>query len=115
MSQDHAYALPVGYRLEEYRIERVLGIRGTQIPQIIVPRDAANNGPRALAARLRDTYLKNLKITAERFKPKVAGLRDSRAFRAGAAVTEWDVAVMVSFHPLSVAPLLRVHGHCFLV
>ena len=26
--QDHAYALPVGYRLEEYRIERVLGSGG---------------------------------------------------------------------------------------
>ena len=28
MSQDHAYALPVGYMLEEYRIERVLGSGG---------------------------------------------------------------------------------------
>ena len=28
MSQDHAYALPVGYMLEEYRIERMLGSGG---------------------------------------------------------------------------------------
>ena len=28
MSQDHAYALPAGYRLEEYRIEGVLGSGG---------------------------------------------------------------------------------------
>ena len=28
MSQDHAYALPACYMLEEYRIERVLGSGG---------------------------------------------------------------------------------------
>ena len=28
MSQDHAYALPAGYMLEEYRIERMLGSGG---------------------------------------------------------------------------------------
>lgn len=28
MSQDHAYALPVGYMLEEYRIEGMLGRGG---------------------------------------------------------------------------------------
>ena len=61
MSQDHAYALPAGYMLEEYRIEGMLGSGGFGITYLA-----------------HDTHL-NKRVAVKEYLPNEFAMRDAEA------------------------------------
>lgn len=112
MSQDHAYALPVGYMLEEYRIERVLGSGGFGMTYLA--HDTHLDKRVAVKEYLPNDFA--VRDAERTVRPKSSG--DAGSYQWGLARFLEEAQVLAGFdhaHINRVHRRLQAHGTAYLV